>query len=188
VLTDSPLQFRDYPHINIRDTGKDSSWPALAKDPWDGVVWRGFEPITTLLRTFDHFLPHEVLNLMSTKATPGVRLDATFHCLLVVSDWQFLVDRMECMLRELQSLASGSLDKTTLDDMGSFRRILAAARESIADNETQMLLATGMATKRNVGGLVSQAPRILLYARTQSVLTRNRNRRIAVLYSTTFKK
>jgi hypothetical protein len=137
VLVDSPLRFDGYAHVNVRDAAKNSSSPALPKDPHDRESWRGFKPITSLLRTFDCFSPHEILNFMSTKTTPDDKRDATFHCLLVVSDWQFLVDEMERKMRELQSLASWSVDKTTLNDMRAFRRILAAARETIADNETQ---------------------------------------------------
>ena len=137
----------------MRQADRNSTSPALAKDPNDDPEWERFDAYSTLIRTFKAFPPREVLNLMSIKVPPNVKSDSTFHCLLVVSDWQFLVDQLE---RVLQSFATKSLDKTTLAQMGSFRRKIAAARESIADNEAQMLLATGMATKNNVGGLVSR--------------------------------
>jgi hypothetical protein len=140
----------------MRKADRNSTSPTLAKDPNDAPEWSGFDAYRTLTRTFETFPPREVLNLMSIKVPPNVKSDSTFHCLLVVSDWQFLVDELEREIRNLQSLATKSLDKTTLVDMGSFRRKIAAARESIADNEAQMLLATGMATKKNVGGLVSR--------------------------------
>jgi len=70
-----------------------------------------------------------------------------------------------------------------LNEMGAFRRILAAARETIAENEAQMLLATGMATKNNIGGMVSCMRFLRLnYTRTRSVLTRNRNPKITAAY------
>jgi predicted extracellular nuclease len=88
---------------------------------------------------------------MTPQPTPALRLKGTFHCLLIVSDWQSIIEDLEQDMRRLQSQAPESRDKTTLEAMGAFRRILAAARVSIANNERQMLLATGMATRRIVG-------------------------------------
>lgn len=58
-------------------------------------------------------------------------------------------------MRRLQSQATESLEKPTLEALGAFRRTLAAVRVSIANNEEQMLLATGMATVRSVSRQVS---------------------------------
>ncbi|GAB7328049.1 hypothetical protein MBLNU13_g00094t1 [Cladosporium sp. NU13] len=160
VLIDSPLSI---PSVNKRETVKNSTYPALAKNPKDTQEWSFFDAYGTLTRTFEAFSPREVLKLMSIKVPPTVKSDSTFHCLLVVSDWQFLVDDLEREIRNLQSRATESLDKKTLTDMTSSRRQIADARENIADNEAQMLLATGMATKKNIGGLKSQNHRNVQY-------------------------
>jgi len=180
VLMDSPLSI---PSINMRETGKITTHPPLAKDPYNRPEWSGFDAYDTLMRTFEYFSPREVLKLMSTKVLPDARSGDIFHCLLVVSDWQFFVEELERKLRNLQSRATESLDRTMLKEMGAFRRILAAARETIADNEAQMLLTTGMATKINIGGMVSCMRLLRLnYTRTCSVLTWNRNPKITAAY------
>lgn len=53
-------------------------------------------------------------------------------------------------MRALQSKAIESLEKTTLDLLVTFRRQLAASREALAASETQLLLAIGTATMRQV--------------------------------------
>jgi len=64
-------------------------------DPYDRrPKWSGFDAYDTLMRTFKYFSPREVLKLMSTKVLPDAENGATFHCLLVVSDWQFFVEEL----------------------------------------------------------------------------------------------
>jgi hypothetical protein len=130
-------------------------FPMLPKDPYDRPEWKGFGAYETLLRTFKNFPPREVLELMSPKIPPTEPNGTMFHYLLSVSDWQSITEDLEHDMRRLQSQATESLDKKMLEALGAFRRILAAARVSIANNEKQMLLATGMATVGSVGRQVS---------------------------------
>ena len=88
---------------------------------------------------------------MSRQDSLVAQLEAKFHYLLNVSDWQSIIEDLERNLRRLQSRATESLEKKTLEDLGAFRRKVAATRESIADDEARMLVATGMATMRSVG-------------------------------------
>lgn len=108
MLIDSPLSI---PSINKRETVKGSTRPALAKNPKDTPEWSFFDAYSTLTKTFEAFPPREVLKLMSIKVPPSVKSAGTFHCLLVVSDWQFLVDKLERDIMNLQFCATESLDK-----------------------------------------------------------------------------
>jgi len=107
----------------------------LPKDPYDRPEWKGFSAYETLLRMFRNFSPREVLKLMSPQIPPIAPNETKFHCLLSVSDWQSITEDLEHDMRRLQSQATQSLDKKTLETLGAFRRIVAAARISIANNE-----------------------------------------------------
>lgn len=133
----------------------DPGFPTLPRDPYDRPEWQGFNAYESLLRAFKSFPARDVLKLMSPQDPPVAQLEATFHCLLNVSDWQSIIEDLERNMRRLQSRATESLEKNTLEDLGAFRRKLAAALESIADDEARMLIATGMATMRSVGRQVS---------------------------------
>lgn len=92
---------------------------------------------------------------MVPQARSVARREITFHCLLAVSDWQSITEDLENDMRRLQSKATEPLDKATLEALGAFRRILAAARVSLANDERQMLFAAGKATVASVGRQVS---------------------------------
>ena len=131
------------------------TFPTLPRDPYDRPEWRGFNACEALLRTFKNFSPREVLKLMSPQDPPVAPQAVLFHCLLSVSDWQSITEDLEHDMRRLQSQATESLDKKTLEALGAFNRILASARVAIANNEKEMLISTGMATMRSVGRQVS---------------------------------
>lgn len=65
-------------------------------------------------------------------------------------EWQCIIEDLRGEMRDLQSKATESLEKNTLDLLGTFRRKLAASRGALAASETQLLLAIGTATMRQV--------------------------------------
>ena len=152
MLLDKPLHLSS---VNIRDPEMTPTFPTLPKDPYDRPEWKGFNAREALLRTFKNFSPRGVLKLMSPQHPPVARQALLFHCLLSVSDWQSIIEDLEHDMRRLQSQATESLAKETLEALGAFRRILASARVAIANNEKEMLISTGMATMRSVGRQVS---------------------------------
>jgi hypothetical protein len=87
---------------------------------------------------------------MIPQEPPIVLKEAIFHSLLTVIEWQCIIEDLRGEMRDLQSKATESLEKTTLDLLGTFRRKLAASREALAASETQLLLAIGTATMRQV--------------------------------------
>lgn len=141
--------------VNLRDPTETPAALTLPRDPYDRPEWKDFNAYEALLRTFKSFSPREVLKLMSPQVPPVTQKEVTFNCLLAVSDWQSITEDLEQHMRRLQSQATESLEKPTLEALGAFRRTLAAVRVSIANNEEQMLLATGMATVRSVSRQVS---------------------------------
>ena len=127
----------------------------LLNDPCDRVVWAYFYPRKTLLSTFEVFSPRGVVKLM-TQPLSVQRRNYIFQCLLTSSDWQSTIGTLEREMRRLQSQAIESLEKEALVAMGTFRRKLAAARESIADDS--MLAASRLATTRRVSREVRGLP------------------------------
>lgn len=93
---------------------------------------------------------------MSPRHPPVARIHASFHGLLIVSDWHSIISDLERDMRRLQIRATESLEKGTLEALGVSRRKLAAARETIAENVTDMLLATGRATTGSLSRRVSR--------------------------------
>jgi hypothetical protein len=142
LLTDAPLSI---PLISIRNTRTTTPVSGRFDRPW-----RGFNASEALLRTLENFAPREVLKLMISQEPPIVHKEAIFHSLLTVIEWQCIIDDLRGEMRDLQSKATESLEKITLDLMGTFRRKLAASREALAASETQLLLAIGTATMRQV--------------------------------------
>jgi hypothetical protein len=142
LLTDAPLSI---PLIDIRNTRTTTP----IRDPFDRP-WRDFNFSEALLRILENFAPREVIKLMTSQEPPIVSREAIFHSLLTVIEWQCIIDNLRGEMRNLQFKATESLEKTTLDLMGSFRRKLAASREALAASETQLLLAIGTATMRQV--------------------------------------
>lgn len=105
---------------------------------------------------FKIFPRREILQLMSPRLPPAARMQVTFHGLLVVSDWHSIISDLERDMRRLQIRATESLEKGTLEALGVSRRRLAAVREAIAGNVTEMLLATGRATSGSLSRRVSR--------------------------------
>lgn len=100
---------------------------------------------------------------MSPQTPAMARQNATFYCLLAVSDWQSVTEHLERNMRRLRSQTTEPLEtaieKATLKDLAAFRRKLAAPRESIADDRTQLLVATGTVTARSADRQVSRLRR-----------------------------
>ena len=153
LLIDAPLSI---PSHNLRDTTRKHTFPTLPNDPYNRPDWEGINPYEMLRRTLTNFPAREVMEFMTSETSSTGLKKTIFHCLLTVSDWQSIADDFEGDLRRLQSQATKSLEKKTLEALGAFRRTVATAREYIADNEAQMILATGMATLRSVGKQVSR--------------------------------
>jgi hypothetical protein len=141
-------------------------------DPYGRSEWKGFNGYKSLWRVLRYFSAREALKFMGPQSPPVGPRHGTFHCLLAISDWQSIIEDLERDMRRLQSQATQSLEKTTLEAMGLFRRRLAATRESIADNDLHSLLATGTTTVRNIRHVSTQRP---LSPRTHSLFTHDRS-------------
>lgn len=140
VLVDRPLELR------LGNPTPDHLPPGISALP--GLSRSNTLEFFVILRRLLVNFPHQdVLELMINR-----RKQPLFHWLLTVSEWQFVIDQHE---RRLRALGRETLGKETLNKLGELRRALADSREVIAENERQMLLATGIATLRNVGAIVS---------------------------------
>lgn len=97
-----------------------------------------YSPYDTLQRAFVNFPPLAVVDFMSKQVIQASRT-AHFHHLLMTSEWRSIIYYLEHDLRRLQSQLIGSLERSTLEAMGAFRRVLADSREVLASNEAEMM-------------------------------------------------
>lgn len=182
VLIDPPFSV---PLVNTKDMVKDS-FPVLPfnrTDQADSLDGLAFDAYEILRRLSANFSLRDVLVWLCRQPLRRSHEDASFHCLIVVSEWQSIIEDIERDMRHLQSQTAKSMTRTSLLELSRFRRILAGTRNSIADDSSRLRLFTRKTVLENICMQVRCSATAIRHVWLTRVLTGTRNG-VAKLYST----
>lgn len=174
VLIDPPFSI---PLVNTKEMFKDS-FPVLPSKLTDQAYPVGglaFDAYEILRRLSANFSLRDVLVYICRQPVRRVHEDASFHCLIVVSEWQSIVEDIERDMRHLQSQAAESKTRTALLRLSKFRRILAGTRESIADDSLRLRLLTRKAVLEYISMQVRRSATAIRHVWLIDVLVGIRN-------------
>lgn len=174
VLIDPPVSI---PLVNTKEMFKDS-FPVLPSKLTDQAYPVGglaFDAYEVLRRLSANFSLRDVLVYMCRQPLRRSHEDASFHCLIVVSEWQSIVEDIERDMRHLQSQAAESKTRTALLRLSKFRRILAGTRESIADDSLRLRLLTRKAVLEIISMQVRYSATAIRHVWLTDVLIGTRN-------------